>query len=144
MKKEKFLEYIGHFNNKRYDDALSFFAPDVTVEYYDNPMDPNSPQRTLHGPDEFLEHYKALHEAVNEVLEVRDFISDDKYLFVELWTEFHAFKDMPASTARPALKKGETYIMTNFILYNMEGDKMKRIRIAHWRNHPPGEAKYKK
>ena len=67
----------------------------------------------------------------------------DEYLFVELWTEFHAFNDMEASPARPALKKGETMIMTNFILYNLEGGKMKRIRIAHWRNHPSEEAKYK-
>jgi len=143
MNKEKFLEYVGHFNNKRYDDIVTFFAPDITVEYYDNALDPQSPIRILHGPDEFINHYKALHEAVTEVLEVRDFISDDKLLFVELWTEFHAFKDMAASTARPALKKGDVMIMTNFILYNLEGGKMKRIRIAHFRNHPPDQAKYK-
>ncbi len=143
MNKEQFLEYVGHFNNKRYDDIVTFFAPDVTVEYYDNALDPKSPIRILHGPDEFINNYKSLHESVREVLEVRDFISDDKLLFVELWTEFHAFKDMTASPARPALKKGDVLIMTNFILYNLEGGKMKRIRIAHFRNHPPDQAKYK-
>jgi hypothetical protein len=143
MKKEEFLKYIDHFNNKRYDDAVSYFAPDITVEYYDNALDPTSPVRTLQGAQAFIENYKKLHENVVEVLEVRDYISDDEYLFVELWTEFHAFNDMEASPARPALKKGDTMIMTNFILYNLEGGKMKRIRIAHWRNHPPEEAKYK-
>ena len=143
MKKEDFLKYVDHFNNKRYDDIVSYFAPDITVEYYDNALDPTSPARTLHGPQAFIENYKKLHENVVEVLEVRDYISDDKYLFVELWTEFHAFNDMEASPARPALKKGETMMMTNFILYNLEGGKMKRIRIAHWRNHPSEEAKYK-
>jgi hypothetical protein len=143
MKKEDFMKYIDHFNNKRYDDIVGYFAPDITVEYYDNALDPSSPARTLKGPQAFIENYKQLHENVHEVLEVRDYISDDKYLFVELWTEFHAFRDMEASPARPALKKGETFIMTNFILYNLEGGKMKRIRIAHWRNHPPEEAKYK-
>jgi len=144
MKKEEFIKYIDHFNNKRYSDIVSYFTPDIVVEYYDNPLDPKSPSRTLHGPQAFIDNYKALHESVNEVLEIRDYISDDKLLFVELWTEFHAFKDMTASPAGPALKKGETIIMTNFILYNLEGGKMKRIRIAHFRNHPPAEAKYKK
>ncbi len=144
MNKEEFEKYVDHFNNKRYDDIVNYFAPDITVEYYDNALDPASPARVLHGPDEFISSYKALHESVNEVLEIRDYISDDKLLFVELWTEFHAFRDMTASPARPALKKGETLIMTNFILYNLEGDKMKRIRIAHFRNHPPEESKYKK
>ncbi len=144
MEKVEFMKYVDHFNNKRYDDIVSYFAPDITVEYYDNALDPQSPARVLHGPQEFINNYKALHESVDEVLEVRDYISDDKLLFVELWTEFHAFKDMTASPARPALKAGETYIMTNFILYNLEGGKMKRIRIAHWRNHPPEEAMYKK
>ena len=27
MKREQFLEYIDHFNNKRYDAVTSYFAP---------------------------------------------------------------------------------------------------------------------
>ena len=142
MTKEEYLKYADYFNRKDYEGVTSYFAPDITVEYYDSATDPDSVARTLYGPQEFINNYKALHESVREVLEVREFFSTDKLVFVELYTEFHAFKDTPASTSRPARKKGEITMMTNWVLYDMEDGKMKRIRIAHFRNHDPKEAKY--
>jgi hypothetical protein len=143
MNREQYLEYVDHFNNKRYDAVTSYFAPDITVEYYDSAYGPQVPARTLHGPKEFIASYKSLHENVREVLELRDFMSRGNLLFAELYTEFHTFKDAPASPGRPARKKGEVSIMTNWVLYDFEGGKMKRIRIAHFRNHDPKLAKFR-
>jgi hypothetical protein len=98
------LEYVSHFNNKRYDAVTSYFAPDITVEYYDSAYGPQVPARTLHGPKEFIASYKSLHESMREVLELRDFMSRGDLLFAELYTEFHTFKDAPVSTGRPARK----------------------------------------
>ena len=39
------------------------------------------------------------------------------------------------------LKKGDVIIMTNWVIYTLEGEKIKRIRIAHFRMHDPKEAK---
>ena len=50
MNREQFLEYVDHFNKKRYDAVTSYFAPDITVEYFTNFIDPLAPARTLHGP----------------------------------------------------------------------------------------------
>ena len=136
MNREQFLEYVDHFNNKRYDAVTSYFTPDITVEYSSVWGD-----RTLHGPQEFIDSYKSLHEYVREVLELGDFMESGDLLFVELYTEFHCFKDSPESTGM-ALKKGEVSVMTNWVLYNFEGDKMKRIRIAHFRMHDPKTAKF--
>jgi hypothetical protein len=61
-------------------------------------------------------------------------------MFVELYTEFHTFKDPPADSGR-TWKKGDVTIMTNFVLYNLEGGKMKYIRIAHFRMHDPRTAR---
>lgn len=141
MNKEQYLEYIDHFNNKRYEAVTSYFAPDITVEYFTNWTNPKAPPRTLHGPQEFIASYKALHEHVREVLELRDFIVDGDLLFAELYTEFHCFKDYPTTSFMP-LKKGDVVIMTNWVLYNLEHEKMKRIRIAHFRLHDPKEAKF--
>ncbi len=141
MNREQFLEYIDHFNNKRYDEATAYFAPDITVEYYDNATGPPVPQRTLHGAGEFAAHYRALHEHTREVLELGDFMVSGELLFTELYTEFHTFKDPPESSGR-TWKKGDVTIMTNWVLYNLEGGKMKRIRIAHFRNHDPKTAKF--
>ncbi len=142
MNREEYLEYADHFNNKRYDKVTSYFTPDVTVEYFDNAYGPQFPARTLHGREEFAANYKALHEHTREVLELGDFMAVGDLLFVELYTEFHTFKDAPEGGQ--GWKKGDTNIMTNWVIYNLdENGKMKRIRIAHFRNHDPETARYK-
>ena len=141
MNREQYLEYVDHFNNKRYDAVMSYFSNDITVEYFDNAYGSQVPARTLHGPEEFAASYKALHEHTREVLELGDFMVDGNLLFAELYTEFHTFKDAPESAGQPR-RKGDVSIMTNWVVYDMEGDKMNRIRIAHFRNHDPKTAKY--
>jgi hypothetical protein len=135
MNREQFLEYVDHFNNKRYDAVTSYFAPDITVEYSSV-----WGGRTLHGPQEFINSYSALHESVREAMELGDFLESGNLLFVELYTEFHCFKESPDSSTL-GLKPGEVSVMTNWVLYNFEGDKMKRIRIAHFRVHDPKTAR---
>ena len=142
MNREQYLEYVDHFNNRRYDTVTSYFAPDITVEYFDYGFDREAPARTLHGSEEFAENYKALHAHTREILELGDFMSQGELVFAELYTEFHTFKDAPASSGR-SWKKGDITIMTNWVMYNLdENGKMKRIRIAHFRNHAPETAKY--
>jgi len=141
MNKKQFLEYIGHFNNKRYDALASYFTPDMTAEYGIMGMGSKTPNRILHGPQEFVEFYKSLHQYVREVLELGDFIVNKDFLFAELWTEFHCFKDVPASFGQP-WKKGDVFVGTFWVLYNLEGDKMKRIRITHFKTHNPKQAKF--
>ena len=142
MTREQYLEYVDHFNNKRYDAVTSYFTPDITVEYYDNATGPQTQARTLNGPQAFIDSYKKLHETVREVLELRDYMSTEDRVFTELYTEFHTIKDIPAPPGKLARKKGDVSIMTNWVMYDMVGGKMKRIRIAHWRNHDPKTAKY--
>lgn len=140
MNKKQYLEYIDHFNHRRYDAVTGYFAPDITVEYFDNAYGQQFPARTLHGPEEFAASYKSLHEHTREVLELGDFMTVGNLLFAELYTEFHTFKDSEG----PGMgwKKGDISIMTNWVMYTLENDKMKRIRIAHFRNHDPKTAKF--
>jgi hypothetical protein len=140
MDRQQFLEYVDHFNKKRYDAVTGYFAPDVTVEYYDDATYTGAPARTVHGAQEFISHYKALHEHTREAMELGAFMFTDNWMFVELYTEFHTFKDPPANSGR-TWKKGDVTVMTNFVLYDFEGGKMKRIRIAHFRMHDPATAR---
>jgi len=143
MNRKQYLEYVDHFNNKRYDKVTGYFAPDITVEYFDNAYGPYVPARILHGAKEFEANYRALHEHTKEVLELGDFLSEGKLMFVELYTEFITFKDPPPGAGQ-MWKKGDVTIMTNWVLYDLdEKGKMKRIRIAHFRNSDPKTAKYK-
>lgn len=144
MNREQFLEYMDHFNNKRYDKVVSYFAPDITVEYFDAGRGSQIPANTLHGREEFAAFYKSLHTHTREVLELRDFMADGDLMFVELYTEFHTFQDAPVDSSPPRRRKGDINLMTNWVLYNMKGNIMKHIRIAHFRNHDPKTAKYLK
>jgi hypothetical protein len=143
MTRQQYLEYADHFNNKRYDAVTSYFTPDVTVEYYDNASGPQTQARTLYGPQAFIDSYRKLHETTREVLELRDFLSTEDRVFTELYTEFHTIKEVPAPQGGMANKVGDVRIAINWVLYDMVGGKMKRIRIAHWRNLDPKMAKYK-
>ena len=143
MTREEYLEYVACFNRKDFEAVASYFTPDITVEYYDNATGPKVPARTLCGPKEFIENYKALTSTVKEVLELRDYLSTEDRVFAELYTEFHPFKDTPTGEGRQAWKKGEPVLSTNWVMYDMVDGKMKRIRIAHFRNHDPKTAKYK-
>lgn len=143
MKREQYLEYIDHFNHRRYDAVTSYFAPDIVVEYYDDATYTGLPARTLYGRQGFIDSYMSLHEHTREILELGDFMTSGNLVFTELYTEFHTFKDSPPSYPRAPKKKGEVSIMTNWVIYNMEGDKMKHIRIAHFRMHDPKTAKYR-
>jgi hypothetical protein len=145
VNREAFLKYIDHFNNKRYNEAVSYFAPDVTIEYFDNAIFKGGyslpPAKTLHGPQEFIKNYKELHEYVDEKLEVGVSMINDKHVFVELWTEFYCFKDPPPGHYLQ-YRKGDLVVMTNWVLYDLENDKFKRIRIAHFRMHDPKLTKF--
>jgi hypothetical protein len=143
MDRKGFLEYIDHFNNKRFDKVAGYFNPDVTVEYPDNFSGPAITPRTLHGPREFIENYRALTANVREVLELGAFLSRGNQFFVELYTEFHTFRDFPPESGRQ-WRKGDITIMTNWVLYDLdEKGKFKRIRIAHFRNGDPKTARFK-
>jgi hypothetical protein len=122
MNKDQYLEYVDHFNNKRYDAVTSYFAPDVMVEYYTNWANPETPARTLRGPQAFIDSYKLLHEHCREILELRDFLVDGDLMAVELYTEFHCFEDHPTFSFRP-LKKGDVIIMTNWVIYTLKRER---------------------
>ena len=143
MNREQYQEYIDHFNNMRYDEVTGYFAPDVTVEYFDNAFGPYAPARTLHGSDEFAASYKSLHAHTREVLELWDFMSAGDLVFAELYTEFHTFQDPPEGPGQTR-KKGDVIVAINWVMYNLDEEgRMKRIRIAHFRNQDPKTAKYR-
>ncbi len=144
MNRQQFLEYSDHFNKKRWDKVVSYFRPDVTLEYPDNFTGPQIPGRTLHGPQEFIANYEALTANVREVLNVGAFISRGRQFCVELITEFHVFRDPPSGSSANQWKKGDTHVLNQIVLYDLdEKGKFKRIRIFHHRHLDPSTLKLK-
>jgi hypothetical protein len=147
MNRQQFLEYADHFNNHRWNKVVSYFRPDVTLEYPDNFMGPQMPGvtgNTLHGPKEFIANYEALTANVREVLNVGAFISRGRQFCVELITEFHVFRTPSAGSAANRWKKGDTHVLNQIVLYDLdEKGKFKRIRIFHHRHLDPATVKHK-
>lgn len=140
MDKQKLLQYIDHFNHKRYDDVIAFYDPDVVIEYPTMLADPNAPPVTRRGRAGFLEQYVELHKHCREALEVQTVIQEGNMIAAEMYTEFHFFKDYPNFSGR-TMKAGDIYITTNWCIYTVENEKFKRIRVAHWRKHDPKTAR---
>jgi hypothetical protein len=147
MNRRQFLEYTDHFNNHRWDKVVSYFCPDVILEYPDNFMGPQIPGvtgNTLHGPQEFIANYEALTANVREVLNVGAFISRGRQFCVELITEFHVFRTPPEGSPANQWKEGDVYIMNQIVLYDLdEHGKFKHMRIFHHRYLDPSKAKNK-
>jgi SnoaL-like domain len=140
MDKQSFLRYVDHFNHKRYEDVMSYYDPDVSIEYPTMLSNPQATPVTRKGRAGFLEQYVALHQSCREALEAGDLLFDGNRIAAEMYTEFHFFKDYPNFSGR-AMKAGDIYITTNWCIYTLENDKFKRIRVAHFRLHDPKTAR---
>ena len=141
MTREEFLQYMDYFNTHQWDKVTGYFRPDTTLEYPDSFGSPGTPGRTLHGPQEFIENYKAIAANTREVLNLGAFQDWGSQFFVEFVTEFHVEKDAPKGT-RSLGKKGDAIVMNQCVLYDVdERGKFKRIRIFHHRYLDPSALK---
>jgi hypothetical protein len=138
--KQKFLQYIDHFNHKRYEQVMEFYDPNVVIEYPTMLANPKAPPVTRKGRAGFLEQYVVLHQSCREALEVGAFLLDGNMMAAEMYTEFHFLKDYPNFSGRD-MKAGDIHITTNWCIYQIENDKFKRIRVAHFRLHDPKTAR---
>ncbi len=140
MDKQQLLQYIDHFNHRRYEEVMSFYDPDVVIEYPTMLATPQAPPVTRRGRAGFLEQYALLHQHCREALEVQTVLQDGNMMAAEMYTEFHFFKDYPNFSGR-SMKAGDIYITTNWCIYTVENEKFKHIRVAHFRLHDPKTAR---
>lgn len=125
MDANRFAEYIGHFNARRYDDLVTFFRDDGELEL---------PSRVLRGPRAIADHYRWLHGYVDESLRVEWFVSDANHIAIELYVRFACIRDLPEFAFRP-LALGDVFAYTNLIHYDLIDDRFHRVRMAAYRVH---------
>jgi len=140
MDKQKLLQYIDHFNHKRYEEVMAFYHPDVVIEYPTMLANPQAEPVTRRGRAGFLEQYLVLHQHCREALEVQTLLQDSNRMAAEMYTEFHFFKDYANFSGR-SMKAGDIYITTNWCIYTVEDEKFRHIRVAHFRLHDPKTAR---
>jgi len=140
MTREEFMEYENYFNTKQYDKVVSYFNPNCVVAYMDSFTAGEQPApKTIVGPEQFIENYKALHKDFEEILTLGIFLSDEKNMIVEFQTEFIALHDVEFHGV--PLKRGYCLAVNQFCVYDFdENGKFSRIRISHHRvlSNEPG------
>lgn len=142
MTREEFLVYMNHFNNKEYSALTGYFSDDIVVEYYDKSYVGKYSHRILHGKDEFIAAYTALHKKLREFLDLGFCLFDGEHMLVELYTEFHALEATSLYDSGE-LKKGDVHCVTNWVCYDFAPDgRFSHIRIAHFCVHDPSKKRF--
>jgi hypothetical protein len=124
MTKENFQRYLGSFNKKLYDQLVPYYAADVEVEL---------PGLTLKGPQGIVSFYADFHTYVREYVEARYLVIDETGVAVEMYSEFECFRDYP--NEKLPFKNGEVRRLLNFVHYDLENGRFKRIRVARYKQY---------
>lgn len=124
MTKDDFHRYLGHFNNKNYDELAPFYAEDVVLEL---------PAFSLTGPAEILAFYRDFHAYVREFVEANFLVMDESGIAVEMYSEFECLRDYP--NEKLPFRKGENRRLLNFVHYDLENGRFKNIRVARYKQY---------
>ena len=123
---ESFRQYIDAFNRSDFDGFSGYYMPDI---------DFRGRGGTFAGKDAVLTFYRGVKARMRETLTIRGLVVGKRQWVADIVTELYAQEDWP-DFASGAIKKGETRRSENFIWYELEGDKFKRVRSGRHSGNP--------
>ncbi|HXC59865.1 MAG TPA: nuclear transport factor 2 family protein [Steroidobacteraceae bacterium] len=124
---QNFRTYLDAFNRNDFDGFSRYYLPDI---------DFRGRGGTFAGRDAVLDFYRGVKSKVQETLTLRGLVVGREQWVADVVTELRAQQDWP-DFPTGALKKGETRRSENFIWYELEGDKFKRVRSGRHSGNPP-------
>ena len=124
MDEAVFRAYIAEFNAANFDALARYYADDVVFSFNGG--------LTLTGRDAIVGFYRPFRAAVDETVDIRFLVMDDKHVAVEMATEFRARADYQNFTRGP-LKAGDTVRITSFVHYDIGPDgRFTSIRVGRY------------
>lgn len=123
---QSFRTYVDAFNRSDFDGFSRYYMPDI---------DFRGRGGTFAGREEVLAFYRTIKTNISEKLTLRGMVVGRKNWVVDMVTELYSPKDWPDSPIGP-MKKGESRRSENFIWYELEGDKFKRVRSGRHSGNP--------
>src|SRR5580692_2168595 len=124
MDEAVFRAYIAEFNAAHFDVLARCCADDVVFS--------RTGDLTPAGGDAIVGFYRPCRAAVNETVDIRFLVMDDKHVAVEMTTEFRAREDYQNFTRGP-LKAGDTLRITSFVHYDIGPDgRFSNIRVGRY------------
>lgn len=120
--RERFDEYITRFNAC---DATAF------EDFLTDDMQMRNGNLRYTGVQGMKDHYAKIWKLMKETLHVRNFVSGDGVLAVELYTLFEVLKDTDDSPFGP-IKKGEKFEYEGLIMYRVTDEgKFSDIKVSY-------------
>lgn len=124
MDEAVFRTYIAEFNAANFDALARYYADDVIFSFNGG--------LTLAGRDAIVEFYRPFRKAVDETVDIRFLVMDDRHVAAELATEFRAHEDYDNFTRGP-LRAGDTLRITSFVHYDIgPGGRFAAIRVGRY------------
>jgi hypothetical protein len=117
--------YLAHFNNRRYEEQIAYYAPDVVYRVG---------TLTLTSPRQIADFYTDFHQYVKEHVELMQIAIDGDTVAVALHAIFEPFKDYVRNGL--TFKVGTTTDIVSFVFYRLQNGKIHRIRMTRY----PGPA----
>ncbi|MDZ7879943.1 MAG: FAD-binding protein [Saprospiraceae bacterium] len=121
MDRQTFDDYIKRFNEQDMTAFEQYLSP--TMKMVNGTL-------AFEGVQGMKDHYTKIWKNFTEQLTVEKFVSDDKYLAVQLWARFTALFDDTESLFG-AVKKGETFDFRGIIMYTLKNGQFEEIKVAY-------------
>jgi predicted SnoaL-like aldol condensation-catalyzing enzyme len=118
-------QYIGHFNAKRYEQQIAYYAPDVIYQVG---------SLTLTSPRQIADFYADFHQSVRERVDILQAAIDGDSVAVALHAVFEPFKDYIRNGL--VFKVGTVTDIVSFVFYQLQDGRIHRIRMTRY----PGPA----
>lgn len=113
--------YIDHFNGKRYDQQIAYYAPDVAYKVG---------TLTLSSPQAIKDFYADFHQYSKEFVRIARFAQTGDTVAVALPSRFEPFRDYEQNGL--SFKAGAIYEFVSFVFYTLKDGKIWRIRMARY------------
>lgn len=128
MERDHFMAYVASFNACDFQALRRYWSDEVELEL---PPDREGNRRILRGPDAIIASYTRLFGYVREHLEIDYLAMEEDRIACEMGTTFEAIEDHPAFAAQP-LRKGDIFVMNNFVHFDLRDGLFHRIRVARY------------
>jgi SnoaL-like protein len=118
-------QYLGHFNAKRYEQQIAYYAPDVVYKVG---------SLTLTTPRQIADFYADFHQYVKERVEIVQAAIDGDTVAVATHAVFEPLKDYVRNGL--IFKAGVPVDLVSFVFYRLQDGLIHRIRMTRY----PGPA----
>jgi hypothetical protein len=123
--REDLEAYIGHFNARRYDEQIAYYAPDVRFKVG---------SLTLTSPEAIKDFYAEFHQYSKEHVRVALYAQTGDTVAVAVPSRFEPFRDYEKNGL--SFKVGTVYEFVSLVFYTLKDGKIWRIRMARYAGPP--------